>query len=162
MIELFDDRLEISNPGGLPSGLTSKSFGTKSVVRNPVIAALLHRAGYIEKIGTGIKRIERAVAEHGKITVSFFYNSFFTVTFSRAPEGRKVIDKKLGEKLGEKRLKIVSLINDNPKITIPEMADKIGISITSVENNIRYLKKKKIVKRIGPAKGGKWAVIDTD
>ncbi len=48
MIEIFDDRVEISNPGGLPSGLNAKEFGTKSVVRNPVIASLLNRADYIE------------------------------------------------------------------------------------------------------------------
>ncbi len=40
MIEIFDDKFEISNPGGLPSGLNPKDFGTKSVVRNPIIASL--------------------------------------------------------------------------------------------------------------------------
>ena len=44
----------------------SKIVWNKSVVKNPVIASLLHRAGYIEKIGTGIKRIEQAVKERGR------------------------------------------------------------------------------------------------
>ncbi len=109
MIEIFDDRIEISNPGGLPSGLTRKTFGTKSVVRNPVIASLLHRAGYIEKIGTGIRRIEKAVKEHGKGSVTFSFDSFCTVSFSRLESTRKTSGKKLGEKLGENRLKIISL-----------------------------------------------------
>ena len=162
MIEIFEDRLEISNPGGLPSGLTAKSFGTRSVARNPVIAALLHRAGYIEKIGTGIKRIEKTVAEHKKGSVSFSFNTFFRVSFSRVQENRKALGEKLGEKLGENRLKIVSLMKNNSKITIPELAENIGISTTAIEKNIMYLKKQKIIRRIGPAKGGYWEVVDLE
>ncbi|MCM1566412.1 MAG: putative DNA binding domain-containing protein, partial [Dehalobacter sp.] len=60
LIEVFDDRVEISNPGGLPSGLKPSDFGRKSVARNPLIASLLNRINYIEKIGTGINRIKQA------------------------------------------------------------------------------------------------------
>jgi len=67
MIEVFDDRVEISNPGGLPSGLNPEDFGTKSVVRNPIIASLLNRANYIERIGTGINRIKDAVKRNNKV-----------------------------------------------------------------------------------------------
>lgn len=35
MIEIFDDRIKITNPGGLPKGITSENFGTLSVTRNP-------------------------------------------------------------------------------------------------------------------------------
>lgn len=164
MIEIFDDRIEISNPGGLPSGLTRKSFGTKSVVRNPVIASLLHRAGYIEKIGTGIKRIENAVKEHGRGSVIFSFDSFFTVSFSRIQADQefpvKELGERLGERLGENRLKIISLMKENSKISISEMADKVGISTTSIEKNIGYLKKQGIVRRIGPARGGYWDVVE--
>lgn len=51
LIEVFDDRVEISNPGGLPSGLKPSDFGRKSVARNPLIASLLNRINYIEKVG---------------------------------------------------------------------------------------------------------------
>jgi len=45
-------------------------------------------------------------------------------------------------------------------ISIPEMAETIGISERSIERNIESLKKKGLLKRIGPAKGGHWQVIE--
>ena len=80
-IDVFADRVVISNPGGLPSGLSPEEFGTKSVARNPRIASLLHRIDYIEKVGTGIMRIRQSVAEHGGTELTLRYNDFFTATF---------------------------------------------------------------------------------
>ena len=102
MIEIFDDRVQISNPGGLPSGLDSKEFGTKSVVRNPIIASLLNRADYIEQIGTGINRIKNAVKEHGQGSVEFYYNNFFVVTFTRTKKVTERVGEKVGKRVGEK------------------------------------------------------------
>jgi predicted HTH transcriptional regulator len=45
-------------------------------------------------------------------------------------------------------------------ISIPEMAETIGISERSIERNIESLKKKGLLKRIGPAKGGHWQIIE--
>jgi len=42
-VNVYDDRVEIVNPGGLPSGLTKENFGKESVRRNPIIADLFHR-----------------------------------------------------------------------------------------------------------------------
>ena len=66
----------------------------------------------------------------------------------------------LGEKLGEKRLQIIELMVADVKISISELAKKIGISQTAIENNIRWLKSNKIIRRIGSAKGGYWKVVD--
>jgi predicted HTH transcriptional regulator len=68
MVEIFDDRVEIHNPGGLPRGLPEKDFGKRSVCRNPNIAALLLRCDYIEKMGTGIERIGPDKGGHWKVT----------------------------------------------------------------------------------------------
>ena len=59
MIEIFDDRVEISNPGGLPKALDQKDFGKKSIRRNPLIANLFQRARFIEKLGTDINRMKK-------------------------------------------------------------------------------------------------------
>ena len=65
----------------------------------------------------------------------------------------------LGEKLGERRLKIVELVSTNAKVSISELADKVGISQTAIENNLRWLKMQGIIRRVGPDKGGHWEVI---
>ena len=86
VIEVYSDRVEIYNPGGLPSGLDPKKFGTKSVPRNLLIASMLHRANYIEKAGTGIKRIKSALAKHKKkIKLKIQYDKmFYSVIFKKA------------------------------------------------------------------------------
>ena len=63
MIEIYSNRVIISNPGGLPEGLTEKDFGKYSLSRNPVISDLLLRAGLIEKLGTGVNRIKDLIKE---------------------------------------------------------------------------------------------------
>jgi ATP-dependent DNA helicase RecG len=82
MIEIFDDRVEITNPGGVPKGITKENFGTVSITRNSVIASLLHRINYIEKMGTGINRI-RESARESSTEFQFDMVGFFKVSFKR-------------------------------------------------------------------------------
>ena len=83
MVEVFDDRVEISDPGGLPMSLKPEEFGTRSVLRNRVIADLLLRAGYIERMGTGIRRIEDLCRENGTKPPDYDFKGFFTTTYVR-------------------------------------------------------------------------------
>jgi len=84
MVEIFDDRVEITNPGGAPKGITKDNFGSISIVRNPVIASLLHRADYIERMGTGITRMTDAMEAAGLEAPVFQTEGFFfKVTFKR-------------------------------------------------------------------------------
>jgi len=71
----------------------------------------------------------------------------------------KRLGEKLGEKLGENEQKILENIAENKFVTIPELSDMLGISTTAVENNLAKLKSKKVIKRIGPDKGGHWEIV---
>jgi ATP-dependent DNA helicase RecG len=86
MVEIFDNRVEISNPGGLPRGLQREDFGKLSLARNPVIAHLLHRCGYIEKAGTGIQRMRDEMRSVGLPPPWFTFYGFFSVTLERITE----------------------------------------------------------------------------
>ena len=87
MVEIFDDRVEITNPGSVPKGITKENFGSTSIARNPVIASLLHRADYIERMGTGINRIIAAMEEAGLEKPIFQTEGyFFKVVFKRQQE----------------------------------------------------------------------------
>jgi len=92
MVEIFDDRVEITNPGAAPKGITKENFGTTSIARNPVIASLLHRAGYIERMGTGINRMSGAMEAAGLEKPVFqIEGHFFKVIFKR-PQVEAAID----------------------------------------------------------------------
>lgn len=58
-IGMYDNRIEIISPGGLPEGIDEAMYlkGVTSVPRNPVITMVFFRLGLIEHFGTGIKRI---------------------------------------------------------------------------------------------------------
>lgn len=58
-ISLFQDRIEIVSPGGLPEGLSKEEYlkGQISILRNPIIANIFFRLGLIEQFGTGVQRI---------------------------------------------------------------------------------------------------------
>jgi ATP-dependent DNA helicase RecG len=83
MIEMFDDRVEISNPGGLVKGLPPEEFGKRSLLRNPNIANLLHEIKYIEKMGSGIPKMRRLMDDAGLRPVEFTFDTFFSVVFRR-------------------------------------------------------------------------------
>ena len=68
-------------------------------------------------------------------------------------------DEKLGEKLGENEVKILESISSDPHITIQQLSEEVQIITTAVENNIKKLKEKCLLKRVGSPKGGHWEVI---
>jgi ATP-dependent DNA helicase RecG len=85
-VEIYTDRIEVSSPGGLPKGMTLSDLGRKSIRRNALIADLLHRITFIEKAGTGIKRIRDEAREQGCPEPVFEENGFVTATFYPNPE----------------------------------------------------------------------------
>jgi len=65
-----------------------------------------------------------------------------------------------GKKTREKtREKIIALIRGNPKVTTDELAKKTKLSVKGVDWNIAQLKKRRILRRIGPDKGGHWELV---
>ncbi len=62
---IFDDRVEVRSPGGLPNTVTVEMVmsGLAHVLRNPVSYAFFNRAGYVTDTGTGIRRVVLLVRE---------------------------------------------------------------------------------------------------
>lgn len=74
----------------------------------------------------------------------------------------ETIDKILIEQNSTKETteeKIINLIKINPNITQNEMAEKLGLTRDGISYNIKNLKDKKIIKRIGSPKTGIWKII---
>lgn len=61
-VSMHPDRVEVSSPGGLPTGISEEEYlsGRVSVMRNPILANVFYRLGIIEAFGTGVIRIKEA------------------------------------------------------------------------------------------------------
>ena len=87
-VYIFQDRLEIVTPGGLPAGMRETDLGVKSVPRNPLLFGIFHRMDLVEKIGSGIKRIRQLCRDYAVAEPVFEVSeSWVTTTFKR-PTGQ--------------------------------------------------------------------------
>ena len=167
MIEIYDDRISIVSPGGVPKGITKENFGKRSIARNPIIADLLRRTHYIEKAGTGIGRMRELMKDAGLKEPEFKYDEFFEATFLRPSYYDKNYgtydlasknDNLLKKELNKTQIKILDLIKNNPSITQREMANEIGVAMPTIRKNIQILKSKDILIREGATKKGMWKI----
>lgn len=157
-IEVFNDRVEISNPGGLVSAVPKSEFGKRSASRNPLIFGLFERMRLVEQIGSGITRIRDVMNDEGLTPPEFNIDGMFTVTLRRPFDFEKWVEKWV-EKLTDNRVKILKEIHNNHKVTKKELEQFVGISASAIDNNIDVLKNLGLLSRVGSDKGGYWKII---
>ena len=156
-IEVFDDRVEISNPGGLVSAVPKSEFGKRSASRNPLIFGLFERMRLVEQIGSGITRIRDVMNDEGLTPPEFNIDGMFTVTLRRPFDFEKWVEKWV-EKLTDNRVKILREVHNNHKVTKKELEQAVGISASAIDNNIDVLKDLGLLSREGSDKGGYWKI----
>ena len=64
------------------------------------------------------------------------------------------------EESGKTADMILQMLKNDPKLTVREITVMIGLSRRGVEEQIKSLKSKNLLRRIGPTKGGHWEVVD--
>lgn len=152
LVEIFSDIVEVTNPGGLVKGITKEDLGKKSLSRNNLLFGLLQRMGLVEKVGSGIIRMRKAMRDYGLEEPIFEINdNWFSIIFKRSETTQKTTQKTTQ--------RILSLIKENPGITRKELANLLGITPDGVKYHLGNLKKKDFIKRIGGRKGGYWEVL---
>lgn len=157
MVEIYDDRVVISNPGGLVSTISPQEFGRKSFSRNPILFGLMQRIALVEKVGSGIKRIRDTIKDANLPEPLFEMGGFFTVTFYRPMAFEKWLQG-WGAHLTTPLIKMLLAIHDQERITKPQLSDIIGQGKTSVDKNISKLRNLGLLTRQGSDKSGKWLI----
>ena len=148
----------------------------RSYLRNPLIAEIFYLTKDVEKWGSGLKRIDEECRANN-INVNFkVVETGFVTTFIRPVMEEKnlqnisvadtAIDtvkdtvKDTAKLLSKNEKKIVEQIKRNSKVTADELSEIVDINLRNIRRNLKKLKKKGLLKRIGPAKGGHWELID--
>jgi DNA-binding PadR family transcriptional regulator len=117
--------------------LSKEELGTRSVRRNPLIADLLHRIAFIEKAGTGIRRMREEARRHKCPEPKFTVNGFLTATFwptgelvhkitpEVTPQATPQVTGEVAGELGPYARKILEFCNQQQPMRI--ISEAIGI-----------------------------------
>ena len=149
-IEMFDDRVEVSNPGGLLP-IVAKDFGHKSMTRNPLIFGLFTRMHLVEKVASGIPRMQAAMKEAKLPEPEFHTEGMFTVAFKRK---YSVMSDTVNDTVNEKEQELLSLLKQQGGLNATEIAQKLGKSIPTVKRYLSSLYKLDLIEFRGAPKTG--------
>ena len=161
-VDIFDDRIEISNPGGLPKGLKPENFGKYSVARNSLVAALLHRCNYIEKAGTGIQRMRDGMKEAGLLEPGFEFSGFFAIILRR----HKIVEKKVKERLQvsadrmQRMLIIAQYLRDSGNLDIGPLSERLSASGRTIRRDLEILEQYGWVKSTGATRNRQYSLTE--
>jgi len=161
-VRVDPNELSIYNSGPLPEGWTVEDLKNahKSIRRNKKMAEVFHKAGYVEAWGKGIDLIRKECRENGNPDPIFnVRQGGLDVRFTPNRIIEYKIPVKLPVGLTDKEIRVCELINKDKGITFIEIAERLGISESTVERTVRSLIKKSIIMRLGSKKTGSWKFL---
>lgn len=143
-VDIFDDRMEIYSPGGMPDGTVIQDRNIQAIPsmrRNPVIADIFARLGYMERSGSGLGKIRSSYEvsanfETGKEPVFYSDRSQFLVTLCNLNyrDGDMVKDSSENasstSEINLRQDQILQTMLSAHKYSLGEVADKVGLKET--------------------------------
>nr|WP_243025632.1 ATP-binding protein [Clostridium sp. AM33-3] len=175
-VAIYDDRLEITSPGGLMPGVTlDKMKEGYSKIRNRALAHAFSYMNLIEAWGSGIPKLMEAMREYGlrepefcDMEIGFRINLYRNTgkiettqdttqgTTQDTTQGISNVDRC---KLTNADKEILNLIKEQSDITQKEIAAKLGWKVDRVKYYLNKMKRQDIVQRIGTSQKGYWKLL---
>ena len=148
-IFMFDDRVEIFSPGGLPRGMTKEAYlsGNYSALRNPVISNVFFRLKIVEIFGTGIRRIKES-----------YKDSVVKPEFEVYENSIKVILPVVKERAsinGEAGL-VYDTVSMQAGSSISQIVEKVPFGKTKTRKILNELESKGLIRVTGNGRGTKY------
>lgn len=150
-VSMFEDRIEVISPGGLPSGITVEEYmsGKLSVLRNRNLANVFYRLGFVEIFGTGITRIKQLY--EGSLIKPDFEVSENTIKIVLP-----VFENNLN--LTEDERTIYSILSRTMLKPISEIAPYVPFGKSKTTQLLKDMEKKGVVKVEGKGRGTKYVI----
>lgn len=141
-ISIFDNRIEIENPGILPFGMTFEHFHMGiSKIRNRVLARVFQELKIIERWGSGIQRIKDSCRKAGLLEPTFEEVGYhFRVTLYRT--------KSYDALLTSAEQKIYDILAKHQGLSTKDIAEKMGLSTRQIRKSLIALLDKGVIVEI--------------
>ena len=148
-ISMYEDKIEVSSPGGLPSGISEKEYlnGQISQLRNPILANIFFRLKYIEMFGTGIRRINESYKKFAvKPNFEIFENSIKIILPITKTELFLTTDEKI----------IMDILEKGNILSSSEILEKVEFKKDKLNRILKNLIQKNYIDVIGNGRGTKY------
>ena len=148
-ISMYEDKIEVSSPGGLPSGISEKEYlnGQISQLRNPILANIFFRLKYIEMFGTGIRRINESYKNFAvKPNFEIFENSIKITLPITKTELFLTTDEKI----------IMDILEKGNILSSSEILEKVEFKKDKLNRILKNLIQKNYIDVIGNGRGTKY------
>ena len=125
-VAVYDDRLEVTSPGGLYNGLTYEEvMNGRSKIRNKGLANVFSQMGFVEAWGSGIKRILNAAKEYDlpEPKIQEFDNMFRVELFRKTPMMEEVGEEK-GRETSEKHRRSIGETSEKHRRSVGETPEE--------------------------------------
>ncbi|MFA6048629.1 MAG: ATP-binding protein [Candidatus Micrarchaeia archaeon] len=151
LIELFEDRLVITNPGSLLPGQTISNFDKNPKHRNPLTYRLLDDLKLGEGLGTGIEKMRKQCRLQG-LPDPEFYNvgNAFQVVFYNDSSGKK---RHPAEYENVRQMQALAYLQKNAQMKAAQYAKFVGVSVPTAINDLNELAKQGKIRRVGKFRG---------
>lgn len=166
-IRVYDNKLTLWNEGNLPEGMTIESLKLHHVSRprNPLIADVCFKAGYIDSWGRGTIKIFEACKEAGlpepeitSLDGGILVTLYNDLLVNQGGQISGQISGQIGGQIfTERQIEIYNLILENNRITRKELADQLGIAESAIQKHIKTLTNAKVMNRVG-TRNGYWKI----
>lgn len=173
-IDMFDDRMVIYSPGGMPDGTLIQERvidAIPSTRRNPVLADVFQRLGYMERKGSGLTKIINAYKnannyDESKAPQFISSRVEFTVILKNLNYGKNRDNKSetngfsqgVEEYVQRTEEVILNALRNNPYISRKELSKLAMVSEDGVKYHLKKLKNKDLIEHVGASRGGYWVV----
>ncbi len=152
-VGIFEDRLEILNPGKLLPGMSLDDIGALSMQRNPLLYGLLRELKLLEGMATGIPKVRASMRDAGLPEPLFQeIGGFFKVTLL-GPSSREL------HVITERQRKVLKMVEENGEITTGEVSFTFSVSAPTAYNDLQTLERAGYVVRQGKGRGSHYLLI---
>ena len=164
-VAVYDDRLEVTSPGGLYNGLTYEELMSgHSRIRNKGIANVFSQMGLVESWGSGIRRILDAAKDYDLAEPVFQeFDNMFRVELFRNSMHYETMNIANGDNTGGKEdisNIVIELMKETPSITAVKLSEKTNVSTRQISRVVKALRESGRIVRVGSTRSGYWKIID--
>lgn len=170
-LAIYDDRVEIENPGRLPLDITPDNIKEShdSKPYNPTIAGVLYKTTWLESWGSGVARMVQACkaknipepyyeVRPGGVAIVFRFKDINNESNSNQ-NCELDCEANCELKLSDRHKVILSILMSDGEKTASWIASQLGLGLRSIQSDLSYLRNNGFIKKASKSTHSAWIVL---